>query len=350
MKGFCKHSATLVVLVFALAAAAASASDLTKGALFTSDEPLTVEIAAPWRQLIRTEKEQAWPATMVVENPGGEPLRVALTVERRGISRQRVCDFPPIRLRFDKDSVEGTLFDGEGSLKLVTHCDDGVRWTQYYVREMLAYRIYNLVSDFSFRVRPLQVRYRDVDQNREPESHFAFVLEDIDELADRHDMKELEPESSQPARLDPVIASQVALFQFMIGNLDWSPTRGPDGSCCHNVKLIGAGPESDKEYPIPYDFDVSGLVDAHYAQPPAGMPVRNVRTRLFRGYCRHNETLAAARARFLQLEDEILALMEGEPRLTERNRNFATRYLGSFFDILREDAAFEEQIVSACRG
>lgn len=349
MTRFCKYSATLAALGLCLAAAA-SASDLTKGALFSSDEALTVEIAAPWRQLIRTEEEQRWPATLMVENPAGEPLEVSLTVERRGISRQKICDFPPIRLRFDKDSVEDTLFDGEGSLKLVSHCDKGVRWTQYYVREMLAYRIYNQVTDFSFRVRPLQVRYRDVDQSREAESHFAFVLEDIDELADRHDMKELEPESSHPARLDPEVASLVALFQFMIGNLDWSPTRGPDGSCCHNVKLIGAGSESDTEYPIPYDFDATGLVDAHYAQPPAGLRVRNVRTRLFRGYCRHNETLEAARARFLQREADILALVEGEPRLTERNRNFATRYLESFFDILRDDAAFEKQIVSACRG
>lgn len=350
MTRICKHSATLAGLVFCLAAVTASASDLSKGALFASDEALTAEISAPWRQLIRTEEEQRWPATMIVENPSGEPLEVPLTVERRGISRQRVCDFPPIRLRFDKDSVDGTLFDGEGSLKLVTHCDDGERWTQYYVLEMLTYRIYNLVTDYSFRVRPLQVRYGDVDRDKKPDTQFAFVIEDVDELADRHDMKELEPQSTTPGRLDPQIAAQLGLFQFMIGNLDWSALSGPSGSCCHNVKLIGTESGTDPQVPVPYDFDVSGLVDAHYAVPPAKLPVRSVRTRLYRGFCMHNELLPSVRARFLELQDDILAIVENETRLKERNRADTLRYLGSFFEILGEDRDFEKQVVSACRG
>lgn len=350
MTRFCKPFANLAGLIFCLAAATASASDLSKGALFASDEALTAEISAPWRQLIRTDDEQRWPATMVVGSPAGETLEVPLTVERRGISRQRICDFPPIRLRFDKDSVDGTLFDGEGSLKLVTHCDDGQRWTQYYVLEMLAYRIYNLVTDYSFRVRPMQVRYRDVDRDKEPDTQFAFAIEDIDELADRHDMKELEPKSTTPGRLAPEVTARLSLFQLMIGNLDWSATLGPGEECCHNAKLIGTGSESDYEYPIPYDFDATGLVDAHYAAPPAKLPVRSVRTRMYRGYCAHNDHLPAARAQFLELQDDIMALVERESRLKERNRRDTARYLESFFEILRDDKAFEKQVVSACRG
>lgn len=338
----------LTVIILSLAAAPAWAQDLTKGALFTSNEPLSVEIRAPWRKLVRTDEEKRWPAELTVENPGGEPLDVILTVERRGISRQRVCDFPPIRLRFDKDSVDDTLFDGEGSLKLVTHCADGERWTQYVVLEMLAYRLYNLITDYSFRVRPLVVRYRDSERDDEPETHFGFVIEDIDELADRHDMDELEPRSSHPSNQDPEVSSLVALFQYMVGNLDWSPIAGPDQECCHNVKLIGS--EGGPEYPIPYDFDVTGLVDAHYAVPPEGLGVRSVTTRMFRGYCAHSETLPSARARFLSQQAQLMEVIAAEPRLESGERRVAQRFLEGFFEVLSDDSKYEKQIASKCRG
>ena len=338
----------LTPILLALAAAPALAQDLSKGALFTSSDTLSIEIRAPWRKFVRVDEEKRWPAELTVENPGGEPLNVVLTVERRGISRQRVCDFPPVRLRFDKDSVDDTLFDGEGSLKLVTHCDKGNRWTQYVVLEMLAYRLYNLVSDYSLRVRPLMVTYRDSEREDDPETHVGFVIEDIDEAADRHDMKELEPRTSHPDRQDPELSSLVALFQYMVGNLDWSSIRGPDQECCHNMKLIGR--EGGLEYPIPYDFDVTGLVDAHYAVPPEGLGVRSVTTRLYRGYCAHEAALPAARARYLSLQTQMMDLIAAEPRLDPGRREEARDYLEEFFEVLRDDGEFEENIASKCRG
>jgi hypothetical protein len=341
---------TLLILVPGLLAATGASADLSKGSLFASEAALEVEIRAPWRKLTREKEEKPWPASLTVTGSQGETLSVDLTVERRGITRQRICDFPPIRLRFDKNSVDGTLFDGEGSLKLVTHCDRGDRWTQYYVTEMLAYRIYRLISDYSFRVRPLRVRYFDVDREKGDEEQFAFVIEDVDEVADRHDLDELELPSTRPERLEPRAASQMALFQFMIGNLDWSALRGPDQSCCHNTKLIGSDAEDEAIIPIPYDFDVSGFVDAHYAMPPDKLPVRSVRTRLYRGYCIHNPTLLEARAQFLALQADILGVVSNEPRLDERNRRQSLDYLASFFEILGDDTAFDAAVLSECRN
>lgn len=318
--------------------------------LFDTQRTLEVEIQAPWRDLIREKREKRWPATLIFTDATGEQRTVSLTVERRGISRQRICDFPPIRLRFDDESVEGTIFDGEGALKLVTHCDRGERWTQYYVLEMLAYRIYNLVTDYSFRVRPLQVRYRDVERDKNPEEQFAFVIEDIDEVADRFDLEELEFDRVGPSRLEPATASELALFQLMIGNLDYSALTGPDQTCCHNAKMIGSGPDTDPVLPIPYDFDVSGFVDAHYAVPPEKLPVRNVTTRLYRGYCMHNDTLPAAREKILGIESDVMALLRSEPRLNERSRKEALDYLEEFFEMLRSSEDFQKDVISECRG
>lgn len=340
----------LVTACLALALAAVTTAAEKSEKLFGSDQVLKVEIEAPWRKLIRKKSDKRWPATLVMTDSSGETHRIALTVERRGISRQKVCDFPPIRLRFDKDSVEGTLFDGEGALKLVTHCDDGERWTQYYVLEMLAYQIYNLITDYSFRVRELEVLYTDIDRNREPDPKFGFVIEDVDELADRHGLKELDFQRVSSSRLERTTMSQLALFEFMIGNLDWSALTGPGNVCCHNIKMIGTSQDAETVIPVPYDFDSTGFVDAHYALPPDKLPVRSVRTRLYRGYCIHNDTMPAARKKFLDAEADIMSLVRKEPELNKRSREGALDYLNDFFDILKSDEAFEESVTSKCRG
>jgi hypothetical protein len=344
---------TSVILICCIAGtltpASGSAQDEAVG-LFDSDRTLNVQITASWRKITRKKNDKRWAATLVVTGPDLQTGPLELTVERRGISRQRVCDFPPIRLRFDKQGVEGTIFQGEGALKLVTHCDNGDKWTQYYVLEMLAYEIYNLITDYSFRIRPMQIEYRDADRDGDSETHFGFVIEDVDELADRHDMEELDLPFVRPNRLESTTASQVALFELMIGNLDWSPLKGPDNTCCHNVKLIGTGPVIDPVFPIPYDFDSSGFVDAHYALPPEGLGVRSITTRLYRGYCVNNDTLPAVRRQIQELEPQVMALIRNETRLNDRSRRGAIDYLAEYFEMLRDDEEFAKDVTSACRG
>jgi len=336
---------SILMLLLLVAISTARADD---GALFASNQTLQVEIQAPWRKLVRNKDDTRWPATFLLTQATGDVLSVSGTVERRGISRQRVCKFPPIRLRFDKESVKGTMFEDVGALKMVTHCAAGGRWKDYYVLEMLAYQIYNLVTDYSFRVRPMTVRYRDIDRDKEPDQEFAFVIEDIDQLADRFDLAELDMESTVPSRLDDDVSSRMAVFQFMIGNLDWSSITGPDG-CCHNAKLIGHETGEPPFIPIPYDFDSSGIVDAHYAVPPANLGVRSVTDRWFRGYCRHNRTLPEARQAFLDQQTEIMALIKNESRLSQRGMKKTIDYLEEFYEVVSNDDEWVDDIVSRCR-
>ncbi|MDX1556802.1 MAG: hypothetical protein R3212_12300, partial [Xanthomonadales bacterium] len=296
-------------MVFALLAVASHAMAQKEAEnLFRSNETVAVEITAPWRELQRDESERAWPATITWTDEAGQMQTLGLTVERRGISRQRVCDFPPIRLRFEKRVTDEGLFDHQKSLKLVTHCKDSDRWQQYYILEMLAYRIFNLMTDISFRVRPLEITYTDSDRGKSLDPKFGFVIEDDKAVARRLGLKKLDVESTRPGRLEPLEASRLALFQMMIGNLDWSPLTGPDGKCCHNGKLIGRDPQDVPVFAIPYDFDSTGLVNPPYAVPPAALPVRSIRTRMYRGYCAHNATLEAARAQILDLRPQITGL------------------------------------------
>ena len=133
----------------------------------------------------------------------------------------------------------------------------------------------------------------------------------------------------------------------MIANPDWAATAGPDPKeCCHNVKLIGPEPTTpdDTLYALAYDFDSSGLVDAKYAVPAEGLGIRSVTQRVYRGYCAHNESLEKARQKMLKNEQAIYGLVKEESRLEPGKQDKALRFLGAFFDILRNDKAFEKGI------
>jgi hypothetical protein len=312
------------------------------------DEPIALYIQAPWRQLRRTpEEEGPYPATIRIE---GQDAGLELTVEKRGVSRQEICSMPPIRLRFDEDRVEGTIFEGNRSIKVVTHCDRGRQWEQYVMLEMLAYRFYSALTDLSFRVRPATIVYEDSERDRSDGPRIAFLIEDDRLVGNRHGLDKVDIDEVQSADLPAYETSVFMLFQYMIGNVDFSPLSAIDGECCHNTKLIGNEETLDPLYAAPYDFDSSGWVDASYAAPPDGLRLRNVRERLFRGFCRHNDGLPPARELFLARRDDLYRILESETRLSSRNRRKSLSYLDEFFDILSDDQQFGRFIIEACRS
>jgi hypothetical protein len=354
----CRHCLGFLVLawwlVVAANAAVAADDDSPKPAkLFSSEDTLAITLTAPWRQLERDESYQgAYPARIQYRDESGGDVELDLTVERRGVKRQVACSFPPIRLRFEKETVKGTTFRGQTSLKMVTHCEKSARFDQYYVLEMLAYRMHNLLTEYSFRVRPLEVTYLDSDTGKTGKSRFAFLIEDDSDVAKRNDLKKLKIPSVSASRLEPEVASQFALFEFMIGNVDWAATAGPDPEeCCHNVKLIAPRPleQDDSIIPLAYDFDSAGLVDAPYAAPPNGLPINSVTQRLYRGYCVHNASLPTARQDILERESALRALIAAEDRLASGSKKKADRYLDDFFDILKDPGDFEKYVTEKCR-
>lgn len=336
---------------FLQAAETSAAPDAPK--LFESDEILSVTITAPWRDLVRDKKYQGtYAATIEYTDHTGTVVTHKLTVERRGIKRQETCRMPPIRLRFEKAEVKGSAFRGQDSLKMVTHCQSSGRYDQYYILEMMAYRMYNLVNDFSFRVRPLSVTYKDSEKGSEEEDRFAFLIEDDSDVAKRNGLKKLEIPRIGASRLDKATSSDFALFQLMIGNVDWAALSGPDPEeCCHNVKLVAPRPlkGGDTIWPVPYDFDSSGIVDAPYAQPPDSLRINTVTQRVYRGYCAHNETLQDSRQKLIALEAAIMGVLDSDERLAERSKKKATSYLEKYFDLLRDDKDFEKSVITKCR-
>jgi hypothetical protein len=353
-------SLLLATLSFLLTGALPAFAQETQGGepkadkLFSSDDTMNVTMTGPWQSIMKDEKNQnPYPAKIEFTDDSGNTISLDITAERRGITRQRVCDFPPIRLRVEKEAAKDTKFRGQKSIKMVTHCKKSKRYEQYYIMEMLIYQMYNLVTDFSFRVRPLNVKYIDSKTGKTDESRFAFLIEDDSDVAKRHGLKKLNVGKVRLSQLDPKVTSEMSLFQYMIGNIDWAGMSGPSpDECCHNVKPIGPEPlqRTDPVYPIPYDFDSAGLINAPYAAPPQGVPITKVTQRLYRGYCKKNSGLEGARTTILAQEAAINALIANESLLTDSTKKKATKYLAKFFKSMKKPKDFERLIIKKCRS
>ncbi len=275
------------------------------------------------------------PARLEYLDTAGQRVRLEIEVRTRGHYRRKRenCRFPPLRLNFARKQAKGTVFAGQDKLKLVTHCQG--RYEQYVLQEHLVYRLYNLMTERSFRVRLVEVTYVD-SGGRNPLRRYAFFIEDVKTLAERNGFVPFkEPEVPYEA-LDAEELSRLEVFQYMVGNTDWSVLRGSAGDdCCHNSKPIRAS--DGQVVAVPYDFDLAGAVNAPYASPNPDLGIRSVRQRLWRGFCRPNGAhLDAAIAAYQARRDDIYALYRAETRLEPRRLSLTLAWFDRFYDTIGE--------------
>jgi hypothetical protein len=335
-----------------LAVLAASSGAWAQNRLFSENTEIQFVLEGPLTTLVRTAPRSTDPYPAAVILPSEQRLEIQLSA--RGLSRRTrgLCATPPLRLDFG-DGLRGTPFQGQNRLKLVTRCRPGSNYQQLVVLEYLAYRLHNEITPFSYRVRPALVTYRDTDGRRREDAQFNYLIEDGDDVARRNRRVELDVMTGEvnSAGLNAEAAARFALFQYMIGNLDWDMVQQrPGEQCCHNTRLLGASANSRSGLmPVPYDFDHSGLVDAPYATPPDSIPVRNVRTRYYRGLCIHNNQLPAAMEAFRSRRAALNAVVANEARLSEARRRTAQRYIDEFFELIDNPARVERDIIQRCR-
>jgi hypothetical protein len=316
------------------------------GVLFDDHDVLSLTIEAPFKSLLKDRDQESpyRPATMTYEEADGSTATLGLEIKTRGNFRlqRKTCNFPPLRLNFEAEAVAGTRFAGQDKLKLVTHCQDGrSEYEQYVLQEYLIYRAFTELTDLSFRVRLAQIAYVDAEQDRDTMTRYAFLIEDEDQLAIRNGWTLLELPMVLPNDLDQTQLSLVEVFQYFVGNTDFSMFR------IHNAKLIGdmAGPV----FPIPYDFDFSGVISARYAKPDVSLPIRNVRQRLYRGICRPQEELDAAIRTFNEKKDAIYELYRSQPALEEKFLERSLEYYDKFYETASDPGKVRRDLVRNCR-
>ena len=342
---------TLAALAgFLLATPAAAQASGTADPLFQSLDVVPVRLVAPLATIMsnREESEQ-FAGKLLYADDAGNLTELDVEVRTRGRFRRQkeVCAFPPLRLNFKKSQTDGTLFHKQDKLKLVTHCRNrSERYEQALLREYLAYRILNQLTDISFRVRLLKITYEDTDTGDPPEVVYGFVVEHKDRLEKRTGLKVLETERIGVSALQPRYINLVSVFHFLIGNTDFSPIAGSKETCCHNHVLLGR--DGDLVYSIPYDFDQAGLVNAPHAEVNSRFKLRSVRQRLYRGRCRNNELLEETLEKYRQQRGAILQLPDEQVGLADTTRQTVGKYLAQFYEIIDSPKKVDRKLVRKC--
>lgn len=344
-----KPGPALIVLLL-LGASAPGWSAAAKP-LFETDELLAVVLELPVKDLLRNAKKKPTvDGQLQYREADGAFASLDVDVTTRGKSRLEQCRYPPLTIKLKDKKSASPLFDGQSKLKLVMPCRSGQTYKGYVSQEFAIYRSYNLLSDHSFRVRMLELTLRDSRGKRKDEVHAAFFIEPDKQVASRLNMKTVDTRLVNVSQLDPQQLAILTLFQYMIGNTDWSTIKGPDiESCCHNGKVIGPFDSVDGWVVLPYDFDQSGIIYTSYSSPADQLRLKNVRQRLYRGYCRSNERLDATIAEFNDNRAAIEGLFSSATDRTRMNAS-ALKYLRSFYEIINDPMKRQKKILDACRG
>jgi hypothetical protein len=327
----------------------AQSSSIDRVQFFNDTSVINATIIANMGKLFRHNKKGViLPANFVTKLTDGTNVNDEIQLEVRGNMRHDYCYVPPLKLifKYKKSSILASL----KSLKLVNECKLSGEFDQYIFKEFIAYKIYNLITDMSFRVRLLNVTFEDSAGKKKPITEHAFLLEDIKELAKRNNCKESEISRLTTESTDRRQMTIVAIFQYMIGNTDWAV------SADHNIKLIAPLTVSEpvkKSYPVPYvvpyDFDYSGLVNTEYAVPSEDLQMENVRERLYRGYPRTMDELNDVLAIFKNKKDEIYSLINNFNLLTGRSKEYMISYLEDFYKIISKPADVKSYFIDNAR-
>jgi hypothetical protein len=326
----------------------AAADDGRSDPLFRSHDTLEVTISAPLTTMVRERPTEEYvQGSLGYTGDDGETSTLDLKLRARGHSRHEICDIPPLWLNFKKSQVKDTLFHKQDKLKLTVHCQDSERYEQTLLREYIAYRILNLATPKSFRVRLLRVTWVDTEGQREQQVRYAFLLEHKNRVARRLDRKDLKIEETSVAALDPKHLNLTSVFQFMIGNLDFSPIAGSEhNECCHNYVLFSN--DRDLLLALPYDFDRSGLVSAPYALPGEQFNIRSVRHRIYRGRCQNNDYVDGSIDRLRTIRNNVFALIETQDGLTRKVRDLVADYVQQFYDIADDPRRVKRLMIKKC--
>lgn len=308
---------------------AAKTSATTVFELIQRKEISSVTLTTDLKYLIKNKKKDEYQSAIFnYEGSDGKNYTKKVKIKSRGKSRRRICDFPPLKLKFKKEDLEKDGLEVEfNKLKLVTHCSNTTQSQQNILKEFLAYQLHNEVTDRSFRVQLIKIKYIDSENKIAPVEKYGFILENNDELAERIGGQDVERFNCPIDELDRDEFRLQSVFQYMIGNTDWRI------DLMHNVKIIQDGTEGTPVV-VPYDFDFSGIVSASYASPHPDYrdTIFSVRDRLYMGVCSTPDEINRTLQVFKDKKEKILNMVDSFEYISKKDRKSISRFMDDFFD------------------
>jgi hypothetical protein len=311
--------------------------------LFDATDPLAITLRGDFGAIAKergTEKHDH-PGVLSYAAASGDTVGLDVRLHTRGHFRLRTCQYPPLKVGFDRDQVARTIFAHQHTLKLVVQCRGGRSYANYLLEEYLIYRLYNRITERSFRARLARVTYVDATGKHPADTRYAFFVEDDDRMARRNHARVVTAKGMASGDLDFEQLGLLAVFEYMIANTDWS-VRG-----VHNIVPIRDS--TGETYAVPYDFDWSGVIWTPYAVPDARLGITTVRQRLFRGACRTPDELGIVFAPFNLQKDTIYAMYRAQEGLEPGRVKQALDYYDEFYRTINDPGKTRREFIQSCR-
>jgi hypothetical protein len=292
-----------------------------------SDENIkNITIESDIENLIENRRDTSKHAAVLSYEDGDKnEIKWDIVLTMRGRYRRMFSkNVPPLKIDFKKKDLKDRGLKKYDDLKLVTiFNEDKKAGLQTLVREYLVYKMYNALNPHSYRVQLLEVKFVDSNSG-DSFKEYTFIIEDGDQLEDRLNIKEIKDKiKEEDVEYDDQTNELVAMFEYFIGNGDWSLTQ---------PKNLNLFEKEGKIFAIPYDFDFSGMVSAQYAVPNNLYGRSTVKDRVYLGKTVELSELTEIIQIFKDNREKLLEIVDKGEKLSGANKKEMKEYINSFFE------------------
>jgi hypothetical protein len=311
---------------------------------FKNDKPYEITLKSNFKKL-KTDKLLApyQDAEMLFLTKDSIQASTNIQIKARGKNRKETCVFPPLQIAIPKHPENGKKAKQQ-KYKMVVHCNDTRLSETAILKEFLCYKLYQCITERSFNIRLIRVKYIDTGtQNAKETVRFAFLIENLPDLAKRLGSKVEKNEKLSQLAIQKDCMLKLAMFQFMIGNFDWGvPTQ-------RNLKLLRPETNLNEIYAVPYDFDYCGLVNAYYAFPAEELKISSVRDRIYLGHCLPFEELEPVIEEFKVLKDKFYHTIDSFGHIDNSTKKEMKNYLEEFYKMIGSKGFYKNHILNTCK-
>lgn len=318
---------------------------ITSADIFEGDAPMKITLTLDIRRF-QKEKYKGYymPVHFSYEINDSVEVVKDMRMKARGNFRRNHCNLAPFWLNIKESDIQNVHLQDVNRIKVVTHCKGNTAYNDYVLKEYLAYKIYNILTPVSFRVRLVQMRYVDTGRKNKVTEGWAFLIEPEALMAERLGATVIKRDNLAMSLMKPADMDLAALFLYMIGNGDYSVTGR------HNIKILGMpGFGTDGYTPVPYDFDYAGIVDAYYAIPDDNLGIKNVTERYYLGPCREEALFRPVIEQINQHREDIIKLVNDFEYLDLKQRKKVIYYLEEYFELAEKVDPLVYDIERTCR-
>ena len=320
-----------------------SQKELDSDQFYADQTPMEIKLNYSNKNMKKKTNDSTYIKTDLAYNYQNEWKTIPVELRARGNFRRAKCYFPPIKMKMKKSNYKNTIFDGNKKMKLVIPCRTDDEKNDNILKEYLAYKVYELVSPYHFKTRRVNIEFTEPKGKMEKTySLKGFLIEDDSKLEKRFGGKVVE-QFVHPLAMDGIGSVQHAIFQYMIGNTDFSVAYQHNGKLLYN---------SEKKFiPLPYDFDMTGWVSPSYGFGNPTLNLSSLTERLYRGFKRDVELMTEIRGQFLKNKDQIIAVVNSLKSEFDSQTAFEEMndFMMSFFAIIEDDNKFNKEIVAQAR-